>query len=289
MRIGIASTDFPAMSWQALLDRVRYYGFEALQLSLADVAEIGFVPNGEIEIPASLDEAVVRRIAEDTSAMALPIVALNGTFNMAHPDASIRSEGIRRLEGLAQAAQTLNCPVLSLCSGTRNRSHLWRTHPDNGTPEAWTDMLDTLRQAAAIAERYDVTLAIETEAANVIDTPEKARAAMDAVGSSRVKMILDAANLFHAGRAWPEHVAETINHAFDVFGADVALAHGKDIRAGAGIDFCGTGQGIVDFALMLRRLRDGGNTCDMVLHGIQDEADMPGALALMRRLRAGTN
>lgn len=284
MRIGIATTDFTTLPGNVLLDRIKGYGFEAVQLSLADVAEVGFVPNGEIEIPEILDPAAVAQVGRQARGRRLPLVALNGTFNMAHPDPAVRKEGLRRLEGLARAANALEVPLVTLCSGTRNRAHLWRPHPDNVTQEAWQDMMDTMEQAAGLAERYELTLAIETEAANVIDTPEKARAALDALGSPRVKMVLDGANLFHAGRAKPEYVEETLRHAFDLFGRDVVIAHGKDIRASEGIDFCTTGQGILDFPLMLQLLRTHGD-CDMILHGIEQEAQMPGALAFMRNLR----
>ena len=115
-------------------------------------------------------------------------------------------------------------------------------------------MTDTMEQAVALAERYGLTLAIETEAANVVDTPEKARMVLDALDSPRLKMVLDGANLFHAGRAKPEYVEETLRHAFALFGNDVVIAHGKDIRASEGIHFCTTGYGILNFPLMLELL-----------------------------------
>jgi len=117
-------------------------------------------------------------------------------------------------------------------------------------------MEDTILRAVEIAERRSLTLAIESEAANIIDTPEQARRIMDSVGSDKLKMILDCANLFHPGHARPEEVRPTIAHAFELFGGDIVIAHGKDIRAGEGIAFCGTGRGIVDFAFTARKLRE---------------------------------
>ena len=140
-------------------------------------------------------------------------------------------------------------------------------------------MADTIKRAVSMAEARGIVLAIESEAANVIDTPENARRIMDEVGSSNLKMILDCANLFHRGTAYPENVRETIGHAFDLFGGDIVIAHGKDIRAGDGIDFCGTGLGIVDFTYTADKLREVSYTGDMFLHGIYDEADMPRAIA----------
>ena len=46
---------------------------------------------------------------------------------------------------------------------------------------------------------------------------------MDAVGSDKLKMILDCANLFHAGRAHPEFVRETLDAAFEAYGYDIVI------------------------------------------------------------------
>ena len=198
---------------------------------------------------------------------------------MAHPSEDVRREGIRRFALLTEAAEILGAKYISLCSGTRFEDHLWTYSPENHTAAAWNDMFDTIQRAVELAERRNITLAIESEAANIIDTPENARRVMDDTGSDHLKMILDCANLFHKGRAHPEYVQETIAHAFDLFGDDIVIAHGKDIREGDGISFCGTGRGIVDFPFTAQMLKKYGYAGDMFLHGIYDEADMPYALA----------
>ena len=144
-------------------------------------------------------------------------------------------------------------------------------------------MLCSMQHACELAEKHGVTLAIETEAANIIDTPEKARRVMDEAGSSRLKMILDCANLFHAGDAHPENVRSTIDRAMNFFGRDIVLAHGKDIRESDGIDFCGAGFGIVNFRYMMDSLRCAGFSGGMMLHGAACEAEIPACLAHIRR------
>lgn len=168
-------------------------------------------------------------------------------FPRAHPDRAVREEGLRRMDGFLAAVAALSCPIVTLCPGTHSRMYLWHESDDNNSPEAWIDMLESMRSAARLAENHGVTLAIETEAANIIDTPEKARRIMDGVGSDRLRMILDRANLFHRGEAHPENVRSTIGRAMHCFGRDVVLAHGKDIAESDGIQFCGTDLGMVDF------------------------------------------
>jgi sugar phosphate isomerase/epimerase len=201
---------------------------------------------------------------------------------MSHPDPEIRAEGLRRFEGFAAAVRELGSGIVSLCSGTRRREHLWRYHADSHTAAAWEDMLESMRRAAEVAERYGLTLAVETEYSNVVDTAAKARRMMDAVGSPRLKMVMDCANLFHPGQAYRDNAAAVMEDAFALVGRDTVLAHGKDIAESDGITFCPTGEGIVDFPLFIRLLREYGCGGDMILHGIYDETKMPYGLEILR-------
>lgn len=284
MRTGICTTDFEVTGQlpkaaDRLFGRIAELGFECVQFAFSSIAESEFTPTGRIEIPDKIPTAALDAAARSADRYHLPIEVINGTFNMAHPDEDVRREGIKRFALLTEAAEILGAKYISLCSGTRFAEHLWTYSPDNHTAGAWNDMLDTIKRAVELAERRNITLAIESEAANIIDTPENARRVMDEVGSDHLKMILDCANLFHIGRAHPEYVQETIAHAFEFFGEDIVLAHGKDIREGDGINFCGTGRGIVDFPFTAQMLKKYGFAGDMFLHGIYDEADMPFALA----------
>lgn len=284
MRTGICTTDFEVTGQisptaDRLFGRIAEFGFECVQFAFSSIAESEFVPTGQIEIPDRIPTSALDAAARSAGRYNLPVEVINGTFNMAHPDEDVRLEGIKRFALLTEAAEVLGAKYISLCSGTRFAGHLWTYSPDNHTAGAWNDMYDTICRTVELAERRNITLAIESEAANIINTPENARRVMDDVGSDHLKMILDCANLFHIGRAHPEYVQETIAHAFDFFGDDIVLAHGKDIREGDGIDFCGTGRGIVDFPFTAQMLKKYGFAGDMFLHGIYDEADMPYALA----------
>ncbi|MBQ3708164.1 MAG: sugar phosphate isomerase/epimerase [Clostridia bacterium] len=286
MKTGVCTTDFekqPLLSADQLFAKIRALGFECVQFAFSSVTESDFTPTGQLELPGTISDKTIAAVARASEKYDLPVGVINATFNMAHPDPAVREEGLARLAVHLNAAKALGCQILSLCTGSRNPDHLWRPSPENGTPAAWNAMFETVSRAARLAEKADVTLAVESEASNVIDTPAKARRLMDEVGSAKIKMILDAANLFHRGEAKPENARRTLDEAFAAYGADIVAAHGKDIRAGDGIDFCGTGLGIVDFGYMAALLRDSGYRGDMFLHGIYDEDDMPRALDTWKR------
>jgi len=262
------------MPAEELFKTIHSLGYSVVQFSFASVSETGFSVTGQHELPGMVDERAISAINNASAKYGVEIAAVNGTFNMAHPDNAVRDEGIRRFEPFLRAVKALGAHYATLCSGTRQRENLWHWHEDNGGTDAWEDMSGTMRRAVSIAEKYDITLAVETEAANIISTPERARSLLDEIGSPKLKMIMDCANLFAEGTARRENVRDMITHAFQLFGRDVVIAHGKDIREGGGIDFCAAGLGIVDFPLMRTLLHKYGFEGDMFLHGIYDVSDM---------------
>jgi len=288
MKIGICTIDFEkiykALPADELFAKIKNLGFEVVQLSFPPIKELGFVSTAQFEIPDKISGSIIQIINDASKKYDIPVVACNGTFNMAHPDISVRDEGIQRFEVIADTAKKLGCSMISLCTGTRCKNHMWTYHEDNNTPQAWTDMIYTVRKAAAIAEKYDIFIIAETEASNIVNTPEKARKMMDEVKSPKLKMIMDCANLFQAGEAKKDNVTSVITHAFEVFGRDVVSAHGKDIQESEGIKFCATGEGIVDYKLFIELLNKYGFIGDMILHGISDEEKMVNGIGIIKSL-----
>lgn len=284
MRIGVCTTDFEnTLPADELFALVKELGFSSVQLAFSSVSECGFRVSEHIEIPGFISEEAIQAIRAASEKYGIHICAVNGTFNMAHPDPAVRREGLDRFEGFIKAVKAIGCGMATLCSGSRSLNGLWTYDPATEDESAYSDMRAVMQEAVAVAEKHDVILAIETEASNVISTPGKARRIMDEIGSPNLKMILDCANLFHKGKAHPENVRPAIDKAIAHFGRDIVIAHGKDIRESDAIDFCGTGFGIVDFPYMLKKLKEVSFPGDMMLHGIYNVSDMPGCLAFMRK------
>ena len=275
MRIGLCSSDFKTpMKCDDLFKKMAELKFTVTQVGLASVLETNFVPTGNIEIPWKVEDDVIRMLMNASEKYGIEIISLNGTCNMAHPDKAIRDEAVQRFEGFAKSARAMGATYASLCSGTRDTTDLWKYNENNDSAEAWADMFDTMKRITEIAERNNLILGIETEAANVINTPERARKLMDDVGSPNLKMIIDCANLFHAGKAHKANVHTTLKHAFEWFGKDIVMAHGKDISDSEGIDYCPTGEGIIDYAYFMQLLKDYNYKGDMLLHSIVDPDKM---------------
>src|SRR5829696_10384969 len=136
--------------------------------------------------------------------------------NLQHdpPESQEAARRAAKLGVLAGVCGQLGTSVITLCTGTRDPEYMWRSHPDNDVPAAWQDLLASMERALEIAEEYEVTLAFEPEVNNVVASAEKGRRLLDDMQSSRLKVVMDAANLFREGEL--PHAEEVLNAAFEL-------------------------------------------------------------------------
>lgn len=275
MNLGMYSIEIRRPSVSELFAAIREKGFSEVQFDFTSV--------GDKQMPDSIHPALLREIYEHAQRNGVDIVAVNGTYNMIHPDVDQRNIGLQRFEIIAQVCQYLHCRFVTLCTGSRDPVNMWHFHRDNNTPQAWDDMMGSMEQALRIAERYNLILGIECEASNCVNSPVKARKVLDHFQSDRLKIIMDVANLFQNGQARRKNVRPVIDNAFELLGEDIYIAHGKDIRENDSLQFTHAGNGIVDFPYFLGKLREYNYTGGMLLHGVENEADFEAGVDFIRR------
>ena len=125
-----------------------------------------------------------------------------------------------------------------------------------------------MSRAIEVAEKHQLDLGVEPEHANVVDSAEKARRLIEELGSSRVKIVFDPANLVSANV--DEH-RRTVAEAIDILADRIVVAHAKD-RDPRG-RFVAAGRGVVDYRHYLGCLGSIGFSGPLVAHGLDaDEA-----------------
>ena len=211
-------------------------------------------------------------IRKALDARQINVAALSGTYNMIHPDVQKRQDGLNMLRSVAAACEPLGTSVITLCTGSRDADSMWRAHPDNNTESAWRALVDSMEQALEVAEAYNVTLAIEPEVANVVDSAKKARRLIDEMQSPHLKVVMDGANIFHKGEL--PRMREILNEAFALLGEDIALAHAKDLDRDGQAGHLAAGTGLLDYEQYLGLLKQVGYEGAVVLHGLS-EAQVP--------------
>ena len=261
MRLGIFAKTFPGSDPRTVLSAARRAGFAAVQYNMA----CSGLPSMPDDIPAEAAAA----IAAAARGEGVAIAAVSGTYNMIHPDPAVREKGLRRLSLLLDNAAAMGTKLVTLCTGTRDAEDQWRYHPDNATPEAWADLLEEMDKACAYAEAQGVTLGIEPELANVVDSASAARRLIDTLKSEAIGIVLDPANLFEVVEEGERR--RIIASAVDLLADRIVMAHAKDRNADG--SFTTAGKGVVDFSHFIGCLRKAGFDGDIVTHGLAaDEA-----------------
>lgn len=269
MELGIFARTFPGADPLAVLTAVKAAGYDAAQYNMAC--------SGLAPMPDRIEPGDARRVAEAARTAGVPLVAVSGTYNMIHPDPEVRAAGHRRLETLASRCGALSTGLITLCTGTRDPKDQWRRHPDNTSASAWRDLAASMERAISIAERHGVDLGIEPELANVVDSAAKARRLIDEMGSARLKIVLDPANLFETATLAEQR--DTVSAAVDLLADRIALAHAKDRGADGG--FAPAGRGVLDYGHYLERLRRIGFGGCLVAHGLS-AAEAPAVARFLR-------
>ena len=256
MRLGIFAKTFAGSDPLTVLTAARSAGFEAVQYNMAC--------SGLAAMPDLITPEVTRAIQQASADTGVAIAAVSGTYNMIHPDPSVRDAGMRRLALLIENAAAMSTQMVTLCTGTCDPDDQWRGHPDNDSAAAWALLCTEMGKAADLAEAHGIKLGIEPELANVVSDAARARTLIDTLQSPSLAIVLDPANLFEVETLSQQR--RIISHAIAVLADRTLMAHAKDRDAQGG--FVTAGQGVVDFDHFLGSLRMAGFDGDLVTHGL---------------------
>ena len=272
MEIGVFSKTYGG----TVDDVFRAISAQGLRHTQYNLSSSGLPP-----LPEHINWERMRETAAAAEEYGVTMDALSGTFNMIAPEREERSEGVRRFRLLCEAAAYLRIPVVTLCTGSKNPKSKWEWHEDNLKPSSWRDLIETTEQVLLLAQEYNVTLGVETEVSNIVNTPARARMYLDTFSSPRLKIIMDGANLF-----LPSQIADmgqVLEDAFELLGEDVVLAHAKDLARTEGLEFVAAGEGVLDFPLYVTLLKKYGYTGALILHGLS-ESQVPSSVRFLGKV-----
>jgi len=278
MQLGIFAKTFSRPAVEEVFAAVAQHQLRCVQFNFACA--------GLPSLPDEISSSVINCIRNAARQHRIEIAAVSGTFNMIHPDPEKRQDGLRRLEVIAASCSQLGAKVVTLCTGTRDSENMWRQHPGNGSSEAWRDLVHTLAGALTIAERYGLTLGMEPETGNVVSSARHARQLLDEMKSPRLKIVMDAANLFHAGDL--PRLNRILDEAFQLLGSDIVLAHAKELSADGHASDLAVGTGALGWDKYLEGLRAVSFQGPLIMHGFDETEVTPSVKFLRGKLGSAT-
>ncbi|MCS7060201.1 MAG: sugar phosphate isomerase/epimerase [Anaerolineae bacterium] len=216
MKIGVAG--YLPIDWRkidtAATRRVREAGFSGAHIFI------------ERPLLAELSELVRVKQAYDEAGLA--VAQTNGWYEcLIHPDEATRAEGIKGLSQLIRIGRVLDSCFVYVRPGSINPNGHWWPHPDNHAPRTFDRLVDSIKQVCRVAETEGMVLGIEGHVVSTLDTPQRVRDLLDAVGSPALKFNMDPVNFVGTVRDVHD-TTRVINSLFDMLGKDMVALHAKD-------------------------------------------------------------
>lgn len=273
MIISVFSRTYEYSDLDETFSRLKNHGIAHTQLNFSNA--------GLPTLPEAVTDKDIDRILAAKDRYGLTFDALTGTFNMIDPDADARANGCRQFKVQCEAAAALGIPLVTLCTGSRSPKGKWTWDDSNLSEESWSDLLRSTEEILRYAEDNKIILGVETEASNVINTPERARKYLDCFASPNLKIVMDGANLF-----LPEQVPmmnKVLEDAFAILGKDIVSAHAKDLTLKKGISFVAAGSGELNFEYYILLLKKYGYDGPLIMHGLSEE-QVPTSKSYLERL-----
>jgi sugar phosphate isomerase/epimerase len=218
MKIGIRAHDVAIDTVEVLAEKIGEQGFSACQLAIkkAIVDESGN--------PRELNEALASEIKKAFEKNKVTISLLGVYLNYATEDKQQLANHYELYKNHLRLAKQMGVKLL----GTETGSIL----PDYGytkrnfSEEVFHQWLKSLEKLVEWAEEEALNLAIEGVASHIVNTPKRMHETLKAIGSERLKVILDPVNYLTIDNIKKEE--DIIYNCFDLFADKIEIIHAKD-------------------------------------------------------------
>ncbi len=225
MRLGVAEGPFPfdpALVDARVAAKISDLGFSGV------FAHLGYGSGAE---PGDVPAATWARVREVLAVFGLRVVqSWNWDASLVQPDGDRRRRELTRLRGALEVAAALGADGVVTGSGGHNPRGPYWPHRDNHAPQTQRQLVESLREAARIAEDLGQMIALEAHVMTVLDSPERLRDVLDAVDSPAVGVNADPVNLIGDLHALWNSTA-LIERTFDLLGDRILSGHIKDVYA----------------------------------------------------------
>lgn len=225
IRIGVRAHDFGRMPPEELASRIAAKGLTCVQLALNKAIAGLDLKAGD------MNPGLAFHVGQAFHRHGIQIAVLGCYINPIHPDPATRRELLAFFKDHLRYARDFGCGLVGLETGSVNADY--SPHPDNQGEAAFKQMLASIVELVAEAERFGVIVGIEAVTSHTVSTPAKMRRVLDTLRSNNLQVIFDPVNLISLDNHHKQD--RVMKESFDLFGDHIAVIHAKDfiIEGGA--------------------------------------------------------
>src|SRR5690625_4929740 len=215
MDVGVVSRSFPQLSNQETAELLSMKGFKYTELCFSQTDSNYWVYNGRSNLDSLTNDRSIG-IVETYRNHGIEVSAIGVFTNLIETDASEAEKNLNYFERLMEIASINHVPyVSSECGFTPGKRGI-----NADTYEAdFQRLVENLKWLSVKAEKYNVSIALEPCVLDVVPSAKRMVDLIDQVGSDRIKVLLDPANLI---------ANNSEEEMFSYLSPHIAYFHGKD-------------------------------------------------------------
>ncbi len=215
MNVGVVSRSFPQLTNEEAAKLIADNGFKWTELCFSQSDSPYWVYNGRSDISSLTDERS-KQIVETYRKHGVAVTAIGVFTNLLEPDDNELEQNLAYFERHMQIASINNVPyVSSECGFIPGRRGVQAETYES----AFRRLVDSVKWLADRAARYHVHIALEPCVLDVVPSAKRMADFLDQVGSNRVRVLLDPANLI---------ANSSEEDMFRYLAPRIAYFHGKD-------------------------------------------------------------
>jgi len=238
--IGMATTGFRKHTNRALAKELAAEGVRMVQLFLTQSDSNYWRYNGRNDL-SDLTPARCAEIAGAYRSAGVSIHSMGVYTNLIHPDPAERKANLAYFEEMMKVGGRMGVRAFITEAG--------HYHPPKPAPgvehhyrqAVWKTMVATGKELGKIAARHEATVLIEPSYRSFFASAKRTRVFLDEVGSARLRVLLDPANLIELN---------DLEEMFDQLADRIDCLHAKDWKL-HGEHGVAPGQGDLDYAKIL--------------------------------------
>jgi sugar phosphate isomerase/epimerase len=236
MKLGLATNGFNSLTNDEMAQLAADAKLDCVQLFFTQKDSNYWRYNKPVDVSA-VTEAECRRIAKAYRSRGLEIQALGVYANLIEPDEAEREKNFQYFADMMRIAQTMNVRLLLSECGSIIVPGKGRDLSASLDERAWPRLVEMTRRLIPLAEKHNVTLAIESYFQDLLGSATAVRYFMEEINHPRVRALLDPANLL------PHN---TVEEMFNALAPYIVALHAKDrkLHITAGV---AAGKGDLDY------------------------------------------